>query len=818
MKTFIRLALIAGAMLLVCIPTARAQYANAKIHSILIRHIGPPAVSDDFIRANIRSKPGEPFNRGVIDEDIKNLYATGYFFKIVAGEENTPDGLDVTFAVQGKPILTDIKIVGNQKMSLKKLKKKITSKTGQTLDERKIFDDAQAMRELYEKSGYQKTTVTAEPPVINEAAGRGTITFVIHETPKIKIRDIIFVNATLPQKQLRKVLKTKRHWMFSWLTGSGVLKEDDFEDDQDKLVEYYQNRGYIDFAIKDVQYDHLNPKWMTIRIVVSEGKQYTVGTLDIKGAHVFSTNELINGVKIDRKLMKLTLTPGRTFTPTNFNEDLDTLTDMYGSRGYLDERNNGATRINGTHVANPVTGKIDVAYDINEGDKDIIEKIIIKGNVKTKDKVLRRELAVYPGETYDMVRVKISKNRLDELQYFEKVDTKAQDTDIPNHKDLVIGVEEKNTGNVTLGAGFSSVESIVGFVELKQGNFDLFNPPTFTGAGQKFQLKASIGTLLQDYELSFVEPWFLGKQLSLGVDLFHREDDYNSLNNEYDETFDGMTLSLTKALGFGGRLRGGINYTIEDAHIAILPGFYTTFTTNYASTANGTGHIGTLQPGNISSQIMAERGTYIVSEFGITLTYDNRNSFKLPDHGQITEFLASVAGPPGDTDFYKLEMRTSWFFPGFAKGHILEIDGRAGVVSPWDQSSRVPIFERWFLGGLYNLRGYRYQTIDPLDGYGEPLGGDTVFFADAEYSIPIISMLRVAAFYDVGNVYPDPFSFNAGAGRGFYSDDVGLGLRIVLPIGGGTPLRLDYGIPITHDPTVGSSGHFQFGFGFTHPF
>ncbi len=817
MKTRIRLALFVGALLLACIQPAHAQFAAPRIHSILIRHVGPPAVSDDFIRANIRAKAGEVFSRPVVDEDIKNLYATGYFFKIEAGEENTPDGLDVTYVVQGKPILTDIKIVGNQKMSLKKLKKKITSKVGQTLDERKIFDDAQAMRELYEKSGYQKTTVTAEPPVINEGAGRGTVTFVIHETPRVKIRDIVFVNATLPQKQLRKVLKTRRHWMFSWLTGSGVLKEDDFDDDQDKLVEYYQNKGYIDFAIKDIQYDHPSPKWMVIRIIVSEGKLYKVGTLDIKGNHVYSTNEFINGVKIDRKVMKLKSTPGATFTPADFNDDLDAIRDMYGAKGYL-ERDEGTTSITGNHVANPQTGKIDVSYNIDEGEKNYIEKIIIKGNVKTKDKVLRRELAVYPGEVYDMVRVKISKSKLDQMQYFEKVDTKAQDTDVPNRKDLVIGVEEKNTGNVTLGAGFSSVESIVGFLELKQGNFDLFNPPTFTGAGQKFEMKASIGTLLQDYEVSFVEPWFLGKQLAFGVDLFHKEIDYNSLNNEYDETFDGATLSLTKALGFGGRLKGGVNYTIEDAHVAILPGFYTNFTTNYTTTANGTGHLGTLQPGNISSQIMSERGTYIVSEFGVTLTYDTRNNFQLPDHGQMTEVLASVAAPPGDTQFYKLETRSSWFFPGFAKGHVLELDGRAGVVSPWDKTSRVPIFEEWFLGGLYNLRGYKYQTVGPEDGYFEPLGGDTVIFADAEYSIPIIKMLRVAAFYDIGNVYPDPFSFNPGPDRGFYSDDVGLGLRIVLPIGGGTPLRLDYGIPITHDPTTGNNGHFQFGFGFQHPF
>jgi outer membrane protein insertion porin family len=818
MKTRIRLALCIASMLLAGLSSGEAQTATPRIHNILIRNVGPPAVSDDYIRANIRAKIGEPFSRLVVDEDIKNLYATGYFFKIQAGEETAADGLDLTYVLQAKPLITDIKIVGNKKMSLKKLKKKITSKVGQPLDERKTFDDAQAMKDLYEKAGYQKTTVVAEPPAINEAAGQGTVTFVIHEMPRIRIKDIVFVNATLPQKPLRKVLQTRRHWMFSWLTGSGVLKEDEFEDDQDKVVEYYQNKGFIDFAIKDIQYDHPSPKWMVIRIIVSEGKRYKVGTLSITGDHIYTTNDFINGVHLDRRLLKLKLTPGTTFTPADFNEDVDTLRDMYGAKGYLEREQGGTTSFTANHVANPETGKIDVAYAIEEGQKCYIEKIIIKGNVKTKDKVLRRELAVYPGEVYDMVRVKISKSVLEQMQYFEKVDTETQDTDVPNRKDLVIGVEEKNTGNVSVGAGFSSVESIVGFVELKQGNFDLFNPPTFTGAGQKFEIRASIGTLLQDYEVSFVEPWFLGKKLALGVNLFHREVDYASVNNEYDETFDGGTLSLTKALGLGGRLRGGLDYTMEAAHVSILPGFTTNYSTNYGVSANGLSHPGAIVGPNISTNILDQHGTYTISQVGVNLTYDTRNNFQLPNAGQMTEILASVAAPPGDTQFYKVELRTSWFFPGFASNHIVEVDGHVGVVSPWGSTSQVPIFERWFLGGLYNLRGYRYQTIGPEDQFGEPLGGDTIFFATAEYSIPIIKMLRIAAFYDIGNVYPDPFSFNPGPGRGFYSDDAGLGLRIILPIGGGTPLRLDYGIPITHDPTVGSGGRFQFGFGFTHPF
>jgi len=810
-KTLLRFALLTPAVLLTGLSPAQGQQGYAPhVHSILIRHIGPPAVSDEFIRANIRTKVGEPFARPTVDEDIKNLYATGYFFKIQVGEESTSEGMDLTYAVQGKPILTDIKIVGNKKMKLKKLQKKITSKVGQPLDERKLFEDAQEMQKVYEKAGYQKTTVVVQPPVIDEMAGRGAATFVIHETPKVRIKDVVFVNApAFTQKQLRKAIKTRRHWMFSWLTGSGVLKEDDFEDDKDTLVEYYQNDGYIDFAIKDIKFDYVTPNKMVIRFIVSEGRQYKVGALDIKGNALFSTNDFLKGVMVGKARMKLELTPGKIFKPAAFTRDTDTLRDLYGSRGYLEGEQGGTTHITATRTPNPTTGTIDISYDIEEGEKCYIEKIVIKGNTKTKDRVLRRELAVYPGEVYDMVRVKISKSRLEQLGYFAKVDTEAQDTDVPNRKDLVIGVEEKSTGNVTVGAGFSSVESLVGFVELKQGDFDLFNPPTFTGAGQKFQIRASIGTELQDYEISFTEPWFLGKRLIFNVDLFDKDIYYASVNNEYDETFAGGTLSLTKAIGgLVGLdpqvLRGTLSYTYEYAHVSINSGFSTNITdTNYTP---------------ISTNIYDERGTYFISKEGVSLAYDTRNSVNLPDHGQRTEVSAQVATSPGNTDFYKLELRSSWYFKGFGSNQVLALGGRMGVTDTYGDTSRVPIFERWFLGGLYNMEGYKYQTVGPEDQYGEPLGGDTVFYGTAEYSIPVIKMVRLAWFYDMGNVFTDPYSFNPGPGRKLITDDVGMGLRIVLPIGGGTPLRLDYAVPITHDPNLGSSGRFQVGVGYTHDF
>lgn len=823
MKTLVRLALLLPFVLAAGICCAQDQSAFApKVHKIIIRHIGPPAVSDDYIRANIRTKEGEPFARPTVDQDIKNLYSTGYFFKIQVEEEPTPEGLDLTYDLQGKPVLTDIKIVGNKKMSLKKLRKKITSKIGKPLDERQLFEDAQAMQEVYEKAGYQKTTVVAEPPVIDEVAGRGTVTFRITETPKVRVVDVVFDGAhAFTQKKLRKAIKTRRHWMFSWITGSGVLKQDQFEDDKDSLVAFYQNDGYIDFAIKDIKFDYIKPTRMAIRFIVSEGRQYKVGTVQFTGNKLFSTAQLLKGMTVAKTPMKLELTPGKIFKPAAFDKDLDTIRDIYGSRGYLDRQENGTTTITHTQTPNTTTGTIDIAYNIDEGEKCYIEKIEIKGNTKTKDKVLRRELAVYPGEVYDMVRVKISKSILDQLGYFEKVDTEAEDTDVPNRKNLVIGVQEKSTGNFTVGAGYSSVEALVGFVELRQGDFDLFNPPTFTGAGQKFQLRASIGTELQDYEASFTEPWFLGKLLIFNLDLFHRDIYYASVNSMFNETFDGGTVSLTKGLGgLIGKdpkmLTGTVSYTFEDAHVGILSGFSTNSSTNYGNAPGGLYQTPTVTPPNISTNIYDEHGTYLISDVGLSLSYDTRNNLNLPDRGQHTTLSTEVAASPGDTDFYKLELKSSWYFKGFGTGHVFEIGGRTGVVSPYGDTTHVPIFERWFLGGLYNMRGYKYNTVGPEDQFGEPLGGNTYFYGTAEYSIPIIKMIRLAWFYDIGNVFPNSYSYSPGPGRRLLDDDVGMGLRIVLPIGGGVPLTLDYGIPIQHDPNIGNSGKFQVGVGYTH--
>lgn len=806
-------------------PVALAQGTAPKVVDVKIEHLGPVSVSDALIRANIRVKPGDLYFPAAVDDDVRTLYGTGLFFNVRVKSDTVPDGVVITYIVQANPRLVEIKFQGNKRFSDAKLRKTITSKAGEPFNERKLFTDTQEIQKLYQKKGYPRTEVKYTYTV-DENTARATATFEIKESPKVKIKEVDFVGAkAFTQRQLRKVIKTRKHWMFSWLTGSGHLKDEQFEEDREKLVEFYREHGYLDFEIKNVEFLNPTPTTMIIRFIVYEGTQYHVGSVKFTGNKIFSTAAITNGLHAVHAMKGakgktgpngLLMDVGDVFTPKGLTKDTDDVQDFYGSKGYIDVT--PPRGLNVVKIPNTESGTMDLEFQIDEGQQYKVEKIDIRGNTKTRDKVIRRELAISPGETFDMVRVKISKQRLEGLQYFDKVDARPENTEaeIANRKNLVVAVDEKNTGNLTLGAGFSSVDALVGFVEITQGNFDLFHPPTFTGGGQRFRLRLAVGTQQQDYLLSYVYPWFLGKKLTLGVDLYYRDLAYYSLNNVYDIIRGGGRVSLTRALG-SDFLIGSVSYGLEDVGIRLNPGW---FGPSYALVPgpipNGPA-ISQFIPGNVPNDILHEVGYNILSRVGASIAYDTRNSVMLPDKGQRTELDAEWV--TGDRRFYKLELKTDWFFKGFAKGHVLELAGRTGVADTLE-SADVPFYERYYLGGLYSLRGFKFYSISPRQpGFDEPIGGDTYWFGTAEYSIPIIQQgeagrgvgVRFAVFYDIGNVSARPFSF----GKDQFDDNWGLGLRLNLPIG---PLRLDYGIPIHHDQYNKGSGQFQFGVGYTRGF
>src|SRR5256714_4376501 len=439
------------------------------VEKIEIKHVGPPAVSDDLVRANIHVKVGDAYNPNATTEDIRTLKTTGFFYNIQVAAERTDGGVKLIYVVQGQPVISDIRFEGNRKYRSGKLLKKVKSKIGEPLDDYKLFSDAQEIKKHYEKAGYQQTRVEARQS-INEQLGRATVTFEIKESPKVRIVDVQFVGAqAFSQRKLRKQIKTRRRWMFSWLTGSGKLKEDQFQEDKEKLKDFYWNEGYIDFEIKEVRFDHTSPTRMIIRFILYEGQRYKVGAVEFKGNARFSAEQIRQGTVVLGRPVKPRMLEGQIFTPKGLEKDREAIEDFYGAHGYIGKGDRERIPVGVLKNANTERGTMDLVYQIEEGEQSRIEKIEIHGNTKTKDKVIRRELAVSPGEVFDMVRVKVSKQRLEQMQFFEKVDTRPEPSDIsPTRKNLVIGVDEKNTGNLTMGPGFSSVDAIVGFVGLIQ--------------------------------------------------------------------------------------------------------------------------------------------------------------------------------------------------------------------------------------------------------------------------------------------------------------------------------------------------------------
>jgi outer membrane protein insertion porin family len=823
-------ALLLPLILVLCATPAAAQSSGSKIAAIKIEHIGPQSVSDQLIRSHIRVKPGDAYLRPAVDDDVRGLYSTGLFYNIRVAEESTRDGVSLTYIVHGNPRLTELEFEGNKKFKDAKLAKKATSKIGQPLSERKLFTDTQEIQKMYQKSGYPRTEVKYTY-TIDEAAGRASAKIEIKEGGKVKIERVDFLGATaFTQKKLRKVIKTRRHWMFSWLTGSGHLKDEQLEEDREKLAEFYRENGYIDFELIEVKTEMLDLKKMVLQIVINEGRQYKVGVVKFEGNKLFPNQELTNGLRVISVMRGakktgangLPMDEGDVFSPKGLTKDTESVEDFYGAKGHIDVTPGRGLDVK--KVPNVETGTMDLQFNIDEGQKSFVERIQIRGNTKTKDRVIRRELAVSPGETFDMVRVKLSKQRLQGLQFFEKVDARPEATDISaNRKDLIVSVEEKNTGNMSVGAGFSSIDSIVGFLEVSQGNFDLFHPPTFTGGGQKFRLRVQIGTERQDYVASFIEPWFLNRKLALGVDLYYRNLSYESLDDIYDLVRGGGRVNLTRALG-SDYLIGSVSYTLENLGILLNDGYYGP----YVGSAYGEGpygdRTGPIGPppgapsqnysGNIPSDIAQEEGYSLLSRLGLSLAYDTRNSVTLPDKGQRTEVSTELVGGPmgGDKDFYKLELKTAWYFKGLARGHVLELSGRTGVAAGLGDEE-VPFYDRFYLGGMYSMRGFEYRSISPReDPYEEPIGGNTYWYCSAEYSIPIMERLRVAAFYDAGMVASDSYEYR---NLDLFNDNWGIGLRLNLPIG---PLRLDYGVPIRHDKYNEGDGRFQFGVGYTRDF
>jgi outer membrane protein insertion porin family len=741
--------------------TAPAQQGPPIIRSIEIQYVGPQTISKERVTSQIRTKVGQAYSESLAEQDIRALYATGSLQNVRIFAEPDGDGVKVMVVLQTRSLVNEIEISGAEKISAKKLRKNIDLKINGPLSEDELEKGRQKIIDAYQAKGFTNIDVKFHVET-DEAHGTSRVIYTINEGQKGVISAIRFEgNTKFKERILRKQMKTKGRTFYSIIDKSGRLDETQLEQDISAVREWYQDHGYIDVEVKEVRRERAKGK-MTLVVVLVEGAQYHVGKLVITGTKVTTEQKV-------RALLKMK--EGSVYSPKQIRDDSKKIADAYGSGGYVD--------LQVTPQGVPAgQSTIDVKYTIEEGNPSFVQRINIVGNTRTKDKVIRREVLIAPGDTFNSVRVETTKKRLDNLGYFSKVETYPEDTGVDGRKDLIIQVEEKRTGSLNFGAGFSTVDNLVGFIEMTQGNFDILNWPNFTGAGQKFRARLQYGTSRKDVILSLTEPYFLDRRLSLGGQLFYNEADYYS--SIYSQRNYGGSIELRKALG---------------SFMSLSLGYALTRTELFDISPTA------------SSALLLVAGSQTKSQITTSWLIDTRDNPLLSRRGFRVGFTPFVAGGflGGETQIYGFSLEGAQFFHLW-KDSILQLNGAIGTVEPWGDGGIVHIYDRLFLGGANDLRGFDFHDVSPRDINGEPLGGQSMARFTVEYTMPIIEKARAAVFYDTGFVNINSWNFNTN----HLVSDVGIGLRLDLPIG---PIRIDYGIPIQKD-VYGGSGKFNFNVGY----
>lgn len=754
------------AALVVQVAALHAQLpAGPIVKKIDIQFAGPESISRERIMANLATQVGQPFSQFTVEQDLRALYATGLVSNVRIFAEPFEDGAAVTVLVQGRPTVTEIFIEGAEQIPTNRVRRDLTLKIGEALNEEQIERDRQAILKIYQDRNYSEVTVETsvrEDTKNNQAA----VVFKINEGPRLIVRRIDFIgNDSILASDLRKAMPTKTRNLLFFFNKSGRLLPEQVAEDKAAIRALYQSRGFADAFVDDFNVQRLdNGTGVALNITINEGMQYRVGKVTFEGS-VITTPEFLDSL--------ITMREGSLYTPQGLNGDIKMIRDYYGTQGFVD-----LLLIPEILPAGP--GLVDINYRIDEGVQSYVNLINIQGNTRTKDRVIRRELAIRPGEIFDTTMVDVSRQRLENLNYFSRVETAPQDTLVPGRKDLNVIVEEKRTGSFNFGAGFSTIDSLVGFAELQQTNFDLFNVPRFTGGGQRFRIRGQYGIERSDFVIAFTEPWFLGYQLSFGVEGFYREASF--LSDVYNQRNYGVAFEfrkpLTKFLSARAeyRLEGIEIYDVDDQSAGTV--------------------------------IQDSAGTYTRSAVLGSLTWDSRDSLFLTRRGELVEMTTFVSGGGlgGDVQVYGINLEAAKYWP-LIWDMIFLMKGQLAVTDTWGDEEEVPIFDALYLGGANNMRGFNFREVGPKDQFGNPIGGNSLAYVTAEITFPIISRIRGAFFTDWGYVNAEAWDWASSN----VNADFGFGVRLDLPIG---PIRLDYGIPFITDEFNGGSGKFNFNIGY----
>jgi outer membrane protein insertion porin family len=767
-------------------PSPQLSLQGRAIERVQFR--GNRKVEDDAIRVQLLSKPGTLLDASKLREDLRAMWKMGFFADIDVEAEVAPSGgVTLTFAVKEKPSIRKVLIGGNSELGLDKINEVLDLELDAIVDVTKVKKNREKIADLYVQKGFYLATVDYEVKPVNES--EVDVWFTVDEKAKVKIREVQFIgNNSISDDELRGSIATRREDALTFLNDSGTYSQEAFERDLLLVSAHYWDRGYANVKVGTPQLRLSRDKqYMYLSIPVDEGPVFTIGAVNFKGDLIGSAQQ---------NLEKIKMRPGVKFSRTMIAEDREKLSSYYQDQGYA-----YANVLPLTKVDLP-NRRISLTFEVARGKRAYFERINIRGNSKTRDKVIRREMKISEGELFNNTNLEISKRRITALGFFENVVVSTKRGSSDEFVEVNVEVSERPTGTFQIGAGFSSVENFIAQAQISQNN--LF------GRGQTLALQAQISSLRQLFLLRFVEPYFLDTQWTFAFDLYNQSRGFGT----FYRNASGGTLTWGYPLSY--EARAFLTYKLEDVSITTGSGGIANLGATSAPIASTS--VANLFRGGVTSSLRA------------SLSWDSRNNRLFPTggwyHTVFAEYASQYTG--SENKFVR--------WGGFARHYrqlygpfVLKLNAEIGITTSTDPLG-VPISERYLVGGIYDIRGYAPRSLGPKlltqqpgdvgNGLGSlPLGGNMQFIWNSEIEFPLFKKVGISGvvFYDMGNAYNLEDRYCSGLQRKNSSTSVkfdpcfrlptsittglrksvGFGFRWFSPIG---PLRFEWGIPLDAQP------------------
>jgi outer membrane protein insertion porin family len=713
---------------------------HALVEAVYVK--GNQRIEADAILTVVRTSPGNLLDYEKLDRDLRDIYRMGYFSDVRIEEESGAKGKIIIFVVKEKPIIGKIVFEGNKEVKEEKLKEELGIEIYSVLDPNEVKQSVLRLIDLYKKKGFYNVTVKEN--IEEQPDNSALLKYIIEEHEKVYIKDIkVLGNKVFDDDDIKDVMMTKEKSFLSWITDAGYLDKKKLEYDVHQIGAFYHMHGYVKAIVgaPKVFYDD-NEKGLFVTIEIEEGPQYRVNSTHITGDLIKDEEELLKSVHVGEEEDKI-------FNRQVIREDIDRLKEIYSDYGYAYVEVFPEIKQDNENLL------VDISYRILKGHKVVIERINIIGNTRSRDKIVRRELWLMEGDYFGGKKLAMSKENLDRLGFFEETKIEKKRGSSPESMILDVKVKEGHTGSFSVGAGFSSVDSLVATAQISENNF--------RGLGQRIATQLRIGSITNQFDVTFSEPWLYDRPVSGTFRLYKWEREYD----EWNKDSQGGEISL----GFPMRMidfytSGWAFYRYDDSDISEVDW-------------------------DAAWEIREMEGRWVTSSIGVGLKRASINRAKYPSKGSINSFSVEWAGGflGGDNDFIKYTLKSQWFF-GMPKDSVIMAQGRWGYID--EREGKLPVYERFFLGGIDTVRGFDYQEISPRDPVtGDEIGGEKMFAGNLEYRYPLSKDkgLVGVVFFDVGNVVKTGENLTSGIRK-----SAGIEIRWESPMG---PIRVVWGYNIS---------------------